>query len=256
MGEGKCIFADILDQNPLPFATQSRYDYSPSCIDLLECKTTPSAVGYQQYELQVGFNLFAPVFESLSPSGYDLQDMKIVNPQGGEYIQTLDADGIAGDSYDWRQNRTTGEYSWQLSRQDVVGETISAGGGFYIYVEEKGEDGPYVQLSGSVRPRDVEIPLKAGFNLVGNSSPVNLDLQQLKIKNPQGGEYIQTLDADGIAGDSYDWRQNRTTGEYSWQLSRQDVVGVTVKAGEGLYVYAEEDGASLVIPSAIKTVAE
>ena len=107
--------------------------------------------------------------------------------------------------------------------------------------------------------------LVQGYNLysptfVKVGGEKNLDIQSMKLVGDSvtggGANFICPLDENGMSGDLICWwTPDDGTGEEegcwfdgdNWEK----ITGVTIKAGEGLYVYAEDEGLSFVIPSAI-----
>ena len=67
--------------------------------------TSANVVGYQNYDLVQGFNLYAPTFVNIDGSGsMDLQEMKLLNVvtgSGANNINILDASGVYRGCYGW-----------------------------------------------------------------------------------------------------------------------------------------------------------
>ena len=77
------------------------------------------------------------------------------------------------------------------------------------------------------------------------------------VSTGSGANNICLLDADGIYQGTYGWwLPDDGTGEKAGCWFDGDtwskIEDVTIEAGEGLYIYAEDKGISLCFPSAIK----
>lgn len=219
-------------------------------------------VGYQNYNLVQGYNLYAPTFEGVAAKNFDLQDVKIQGSDGWgtEAIFILDENGLITDqSYSWQCPDMTGEedFCWVDDSTGAKATTLLVPGqGMYIYADT---EGLCMVSSGSVNLGQYSKSLVMGYNITGNFSPVDIDLQDAKIVGSDGWgtEAIFVLDENGIITDqSYSWQCPDMTGEeeFCWV---DDMTGVkaedaSLKAGEGLYLYADTEGLSLTLPNIIK----
>jgi hypothetical protein len=221
-------------------------------------------VGFQDYPLVQGYNLYSPVFEAVGET-MSLQDLKIkgesVTGSGANLICLLDSDGVAQGTIGWwMPSDGTGEENGCWFDGDnwcLVEETVAPGQGFYLYAEDAGLS---IQSSGSVRLTNYSKELTKGYNLVGNTSPADLDIQSIKIVGEavtgSGANLICLLDSDGVAQGTIGWWMPADgTGEEGGCWFDGDnwcLVEDTVAAGQGLYVYAEDEGLKLEFPTAIK----
>ena len=220
-------------------------------------------MGYQQYALVQGYNLYSPVFEAINGS-LSLQDIKLVGDSvtggGANSIVLLDADGMTQGTYGWwLPDDGTGEEEgcwFDGDNWEKINVTLTEGQGFYLYAVDSGMS---ILSSGQVKLSQYTTTLGAGYNLVGNCSPVDLDIQKLKIVGDNvvggGANSIVLLDADGITQGTYGWwLPDDGTGEDEgcwFDGDNWEKITATIKAGEGLYVYAVGPGMKLTIPSAL-----
>jgi hypothetical protein len=220
-------------------------------------------VGYQSYPLVQGYNLYSPVFETLDET-MSIQELKItgefVSGGGANNICLLDTDGVFQGSYGWWMPEDgTGEEAGCWFDGDSwakIEETISSGQGFYIYANDANIS---VLCSGSVKLSAYSTDLSMGYNLVGNCSTVDLDIQALKIVGETvsggGANNICLLDSAGVAQGTYGWWMPADgTGEEGGCWFDGDnwaIVEDTVAAGEGLYIYAVDAGLSIQLPCAL-----
>ena len=102
-------------------------------------------VGYQDYALVKGYNLYSPVFESLNET-MDIQELKLkgeaVTGGGANFICLLDNDGVFQGSYGWwTPDDGTGadEGCWfDGDNWCMIEDTVAAGQGLYIYADDAG----------------------------------------------------------------------------------------------------------------------
>ena len=132
---------------------------------------------------------------------------------------------------------------------------FAPGTGFYVYADSEGLS---MQVAGQVHQGEYEKALDCGYNFVGNFSPVDLDLQQITIEGSEGWatDNIFGLDDDGIlTGEDYSWNCPDNTGLDHWawiNMDNEEAIGVTIKAGQALYLYADSEGLSLKLPAVIE----
>ena len=221
-------------------------------------------VGFQDYPLVQGYNLYSPVFEAVGET-MSLQDLKIkgeaVTGGGANNICLLDADGVFQGSYGWwLPDDGTGEEGGCWFDGDnwvLIEETVAAGQGFYIFANDADLS---IQSSGSVRLTNYSKELDQGYNLVGNSSPADLDIQSIKIVGDAvtggGANNICLLDADGVFQGSYGWwLPDDGTGEEGGCWFDGDnwvLIEDTIAAGQGLYIFANDAGLKIEFPTAVK----
>jgi hypothetical protein len=113
--------------------------------------------------------------------------------------------------------------------------------------------------SGAVKLTNYSRDLNVGYNLVGNCTPVDLDVQKIKLVGDaitgSGANNICLLDADGIFQGSYGWwTPDDGTGEEEGCWFDGDswaVIEDTVAAGQGLYLYCVDAGLKHELPKAL-----
>ena len=218
-----------------------------------------NVVGYLDYNLAYGFNFFAPVFEKVDGSDLLLSDITLADAGDGEsYIQIVTTGGALGDTYYWTSPSVTGESDW--SWFDIMGTfmpvdfALNDGQGFYLYAATVAAK---AKVNGQVRDEVFNVPLAFGFNCVGNSTPTDLDVQDMALASAGDGEsYIQVVTTTGALGDTYYWTSPSVTGEADWcwfdiMGTFMPASGVTYLAGQGFYLYCATATGTLVLPSAL-----
>lgn len=215
----------------------------------------PFIVGYAVKDVNQGFSVNTPTFvDTASTDGtIDLQSIKVVDGVGaqGEQFQVLGANGVmTGVTYYWLTEDDIGEEGWYNDAwEKYEGVKLNKGDGLIFYSDG---DAAKLQSAGQVVAGEQKVTLQAGFNVAGNSTNVDLDLQEIKIEDGVGaqGEQIQVLGANGVmTGVTYYWLTEGDVGEEGWYDDAwEKITGVTVKAGEAFVIYADQ-GAKLVLPS-------
>ena len=221
-----------------------------------------NVVGYYTYDLEAGYNFVTPVFENVGGGEMSIQDVKILGSEGWstEYIYGLDSDGLLTDqNYSWQCGDNTGldHFAWI---DEMTGEeadyTFTPGTGFYLYADSEGLK---LQTCGQVTVGGYSRELDMGYNFTGNFSPVDLDLQEITLEGSEGWstEYIYGLDADGLLTDqNYSWQCGDNTGldHFAWidEATGEEAEGVTIKAGQALYIYADSEGLVLKLPAVLQ----
>ena len=216
-----------------------------------------NVVGYLDYNLSYGFNFFAPVFEKVDPSeDLMLSDISLADAGDGQsLIQIVTTAGALGDAYYWISPDMTGETSWMwydMVNWAPVDFALNDGQGFYLYAATATAK---AKVNGQVRNNVFNVPLAYGFNCVGNSTPVDLDIQDIALNNAGDGQsLIQVVTTAGALGDAYYWISPDMTGEASWMwydMVNWAPASATYLAGEGFYLYCATADGTLVLPSAL-----
>ena len=186
-----------------------------------------------------------------------LSDISLADAGDGQsYIQIVTTGGALGPKYYWLSPDMSGEAAWAWFDMDAwapVDFALNDGQGFYIYAETATAK---AKVNGQVRDDVFNVPLGSGFNCVGNSTPVDLDIQDMALANAGDGQsYIQVVTTGGALGPKYYWLSPDMSGEATWSWFDMDawapVSGVTYLAGEGFYLYCETANGTLVLPSAL-----
>lgn len=189
-------------------------------------------------------------------SALNLQDIKVVGSEGWgtEMIYVLDENGlITEECYTWNcPDNGYDTWCWADANGAVADVELTSGTGFYLYADS---DGLAMQCSGQVKVGEYSKNLIAGYNITGNFSPVDLDIQDLTIENSEGWgtEMIYVLDENGLlTDDCYTWNcPDNGYDTWCWADADGAVAEKTVKAGEGLYLYADSEGLVLKLPAVI-----
>ena len=198
-------------------------------------------VGYQTKDTVVGFNFIAPTFESVGSSGVNIQDIKLdgdVN-EYGDNIQVLDDGGATMETYLWTAD------GWiDINTFEAAEKTLAAGESVLI----ESANSVKVTMAGEVGASDYTTTSVAGFNFVGNTTPVDIDIQAITLAGDvnEYGDNIQILDEGGATIETYLWTAD------GWiDINTFETATKTITAGQGLLVETANSGVTITIPSAL-----
>ena len=215
-------------------------------------------VGYQEITIQPGFGLFSVGFKNVGNQEFDIQNMECW--QGGAKIELssakcviqkmmLDGDGGYDDSkiYSWKKR--SGKTGWFDAANNylVDGYKVTLGDGEGVSINNKTEEPMQIRISGEVKLIPNSMLIHDGFSLMGNMTPVDLDIQKIKVYNAEG-ELIESssakaviqlmmTDGDGGYDDSkiYSWKKR--SGKTGWFDAANNYLtgdyAVTIPAGMG-----------------------
>ena len=225
-----------------------------------------------------GYSFIIPTFKDVAAktASYDLQNIKLIGGYGdggsdGIYVYNEFA-ALTGDYYFWgtvedsagdKDYAVDGWYNGQYGTELVENITLPLGTGLYLNLSA-GSAGATVQYSGEVYQEQLEQPLAAGYNMIGNSTPVPVALQDIKLDGAYGdggsdGIYVYNEFA-ALTGDYYFWgtvedsagdMDYAVDGWYNGQYGTDLVEGIVLQPGQGLYLNlsAGSVGAKLVLPN-------
>lgn len=198
-------------------------------------------VGYQTKNTVAGFNFIAPTFENVAEGGVDIQDIKL-SEGAAEYsdnIQLLDVGGATTEMYLYTADGWIDADTFELANKK-----IKAG----VSVLINTENSITVTLSGKVGTEKYETTSEAGFNFVGNTTPVAINIQDVKLEG-QVSEYsdnIQILDKGGATSEMYLYTADGWIDADTFELANK-----TIDSGLGLLVNTENAGVKITVPPAL-----
>ena len=221
-----------------------------------------------------GYNFIIPTFTDVSAASatYNLENVKVVNGDGSGMTEAIigynENAVLTGDEYYWNTAEDTfagpAEDCWvngMMGEEKVTNVNLPLGTGLYLYL---GTEGASVRYAGQVCQDTVTTDLALGYNMVGNATPLTLDLNEIKLSAEADGsgmtEAIIGYNENAVlTGDEYYWNTADATfagpAEDCWvngMMGDEKVTGVTVKPGQGFFLYIGTEGAKMVLPAAIK----
>ena len=246
-----------------------------AAVTFAEGVESANIVGYQNTTPvnSSGYNFIIPTFVDVGANEavYDLNNIKIVGGDGSGMTEMIigydDEACLSGVDYYWNSAADTimgpAEDCWVT---EVMGETkaenvkLPAGTGLYLML---GTEGATVQYAGQVSASAVVVQnLVPGYNMVGNASPVEIDLNDMKIIDGDGSGMTEMIigydDEACLSGIDYYWNSEADTimgpAEDCWVtevMGETKAEGIKLQPGEGVYLMLGTEGAKLSIPSAL-----
>ena len=208
---------------------------------MITCPYTKSSiVGYAQGGLKQGNTMVTAQFVAVDgSSAIDLQEIKAVGEDTSDnvVVSILDKYGYTSASYSWVD--WVGETPCWINDdfEEVTGVSVGPGAGLWVQASSETQS---VQSAGKVGKDDVVVQLRQGNTAVGNPFPVNLDLQEILATGEDTSDnvVISFLDKYGYTTVSYSWVD--WVGENPCWINDdfEEVSGITVAPGEGLWVQA------------------
>lgn len=178
--------------------------------------------------------------QDIIPTGDDTSD--------NVFIQTLDSAGYTVDNYSWNDWATDKACWVDDNYEEVTGVTFTPGQGLWVQGAAATQG---LQTAGKVGVADISVTLRAGCTATGNPFPTAVDLQDII---PEGDDtsdnvFIQTLDSAGYTVDNYSWNDWATDKACWVDDNYEEVTGVTIEPGAGLWVQGSSSSQYLRFPA-------
>ena len=194
--------------------------------------------------------MFTVTFKSIGKTAYDVRNIVLCNSNGVVMDDTADEDPAMrcrGDVFFQKINPTTGlmketTYDYNTKKavggweEDSSGEpieegacTFASGEGIYIN-NDLGEDVMF-QFSGEVELTPFTMPLIPGYSIVGNPTPLKIDLTKVRLYNSNKVEMDDTADEEPAMrcrGDVFFQKINGSTGlmkETTYDYNTKKAIG-------------------------------
>ena len=184
----------------------------------------------------------SPTFKNVSGSAISCQDIKLSGENVIEYVdnlQILDEGGATTENYFWTSA------GWVNELMEPCTKTIQPGDGVLISTLM---DGVTVTFAGAVSTDDIKVVSVAGFNFVGNATPVEISAQDITLSGENVIEYVdnlQILDEGGATTENYFWT---STG---WVNELMEPCTKDLQPGDGVLISTLMDGVEINVPSAL-----
>ena len=215
----------------------------------IEPRVAHSVVGYQQKETVTGFNFVIPTFAAINGGGVHIQDIKIANATDWtDNIQVLDEGGATVAMYIYATAAQSGAEAdgWLDDSFALADVTLEPGQSILIDTA----DTATLTFAGAVSSEDTVVETVAGFNFIGNNTPVSVKMQDITIA---GGtdwtDNIQVLDEGGATIAMYIYATAAQSGAEAdgWLDDSFTLADVTLEPGQGILVDTA-DTATITIP--------
>ena len=219
-----------------------------------------NVVGYQNTTLKnQGYNFAIPTFLDVGTDYVDLQSIKLIGGVGdmSESIVVYDEDAIYdNEAYFWvsaEMGAPNGD-GWYDGNFNLVDKQYVIGTGLYLNCPTPGAT---LMFAGQVYAgKQVnELPF-VGYNMIGNSTPVACNIQDIKLVDAMGdmSESIVVYDKDAIfAGEAYFWiseAMGAPNGD-GWYDGNFAPIDITIQPGEGLYLNCPNAGVKWTLPAVL-----
>jgi len=215
-----------------------------------------NVVGYLAKESVAGFNFYAPMFEPINAAdGIDIQ--KITLGEGAtswaDDIQVLDEGGSTIATYVYATAAESGLDSDGWIDMDTYSlAEVSLIAGQSVIVETANDD-VLITYSGQVCENSTPVTSVAGFNFVGNISPVAIDIQQITLdaSATSWADDIQILDEGGSTIATYVYATAAESGLDSdgWiDMDTYSLAEVSLEPGLGFIVETANDDVTITLP--------
>jgi len=232
-----------------------------------------NVVGYQKTDMvnPYGYNFIAPTFKDVTANTatYDLQSIKLVGAYVGDgasdYIEVWNENGAMTDVQYFYVTEAQGydHDGWvteMLGDTYVEDVTLDLGKGFYLYIGS-GDD-VQVQYAGEVLKGTLTtFELPYGYNIVGNATPVPVNLQQIQLLGSQVGDgasdYIEVWNENGAMTDVQYFYVTEGQGydHDGWvteMLGDTYATGVIYAPGEAFFLYVgSADDVQVKLPAVL-----
>lgn len=200
-----------------------------------------SVVGYQTKTTVSGFNFIAPTFKSVGSGSVDIQDIKLDGDvtEYADSIQVLDEGGATAEIYLWTAD------GW-IDFNTFAQANVSLVAGESILVDTA--NAVSATMAGEVGTTPYETTSVAGFNFVGNTTPVDIDIQTITLEGDytEYADSIQILDDGGATAEIYLWTADGWIDFNTFAPATK-----TIEAGLGLLIDTANAGVTITVPAAL-----
>ena len=168
-----------------------------------------------------------------------IQDIKLEGEvtEYSDSIQILDKGGATEATYLWTAD------GWIDGTFALTDVSLTPGQSILLDTANKVS----VSMSGEVRKTSYTTESVSGFNFVGNTTPVEIDIQKIKLAGAytEYSDSIQILDEGGATVETYLWTAD------GWIDGTFSLATKSIEAGLGLLIDTANEGVTITVPSAL-----
>ena len=217
-------------------------------------------MGYQKLTLGAGFNWVAPQFLSIGETPINIQALQLDfgdgEATGADNLQVLDEGGATIAIYNWFPGEWMGTTTdgWYDENSQLANVTLTAGQSVLI---DCADDGTVVKVFGEVATTDYATTAVAGFNFVGNTTPVTINVQDIQLDfgdgEATGADNLQLLDDGGATLAIYNWFPGEWMGTSTdgWYDENSQLADFDLAPGQGILIDSGDAGTIIAVPSAL-----
>ena len=208
-------------------------------------------VGYNKVTVPAGMTILGQQFVAVGGEVQDIQEIKGEGLADGGMDYLLIWDGSAYSDYYYYTEADDingdGTAAWGNLDWEPVNVEIAPGTGMWMNTQ----DASTVIFAGQVGS-ETEVSVTAGLNLVTQTLPMDIELQDVKGEGLADGgmDYILIWDGSAYADYYYYTEADDINGDgtAAWGNLDWEPVEVTLKAGNGFWFSAQNDG-KLIFPA-------
>ncbi len=218
--------------------------------DSIESSTV---VGYQTFNTVVGFNFISSTFIPTLGAEMNIQDFKLdatTATSGADNLQILDEGGATSAFYTYltKEDSELDKDGWVNEEFELADVTVPAGASVLIATEGETQ----VSVAGLVNKDAVTVKSVAGFNFVGNVSPMSIDIQDIKLgaTATSGSDNLQILDEGGATSVFYTYltKEDSELDKDGWVDEEFQLASMEITPGMGVLVATESSDVEITLP--------
>ena len=219
-----------------------------------------NVVGYQNNALTTGYSMITPSFVNVDSTDYAIDSLLLDGVEDrNATVQVVNSDGSWGTQGFWFNEFIDGAdvypAGWFLADGETPANiTLKPGESVFFYTTAKNGK---AQSSGQVA-NDVTVNLKTGYSMLGNSTPLNMPIDNLLLEGVDDrNATVQVVNADGSWGTQGFWFNEFVDGAdvypAGWFLADGETpANITLNPGESVFFYTTAKNGKATIPSALK----
>ena len=219
-----------------------------------------NTVGYQEIPTPQGSSMRCATFRTVLAASYPLSELSVTGSDGmGDVVvQTISSEGLWDGEYYYLTEDgwgvPTGWYKDAFG--DEAADDIVLPQGTALFVTSANNDITLL-VSGEVAKGNVLVPFAQGAGIVGNCTPVSVDLNDVAVEGSDGmGDVVaQSISAEGTWDGEYYYLSEDgwgvTTGWYKDAFGDEAADDVTLDPGDSLFVTSANNDVTFVFPAAI-----
>ena len=216
-------------------------------------------VGYQSNGVGSGYTMITPSFVNVGSAATEMDIDKMLAIEGATAdkqcnIQVMNAQGKWLGMYYWmleaEEDGVVYPAGWCDANYEPSGVMLNPGEAVYFSTSKTGLS---VRSSGQVDA--LTLPLNAGYTMIGNGTPVELDADKMVINGATADKQcnIQVMNAQGKWLGMYYWmleaEEDGVVYPAGWCDANYEPSGVVLDPGEAVYFSTSKTGLSMTIAS-------
>ena len=208
-------------------------------------------VGYQQNAVPTGYKMVTPTFVNVSGGEYNIDDLQVVGVDDTYAdIQVMNSEGQWTGWYFWFNAYGDLPAGWFDDTGTTPADiTLKPGDAVFFNTSVEGAK---IQSAGQV-PGAITNSVPVGYSMVGNASPVAINLDDLKVIGVDDTYAdVQIMSADGQWTGWYFWFNEYGDLPSGWfDDTGTTPAEITLQPGDSVFFNTSVEGAKVVVPSAL-----